>query len=281
MRLLWGMLLTGCYAPQYAPGGPCTTTCPGDLVCIDNVCVVAGTMVTGDAAVPDAAPPIDAAAATLDAPPSDGPPVDPSLIAHWKFDDNPANGSVLDSTGNGHNGSCVPPACPLLVTGKQNGGYRFDPGQAQFVLVPDSAAFRGSFTIAGWMSTDNTTLQIAVMSKPVGTGTGNSWQLENLTDDKVSLSGGSVHSLVSPAAVPPMTWTHVAGTWDGTTKRLYLNGALVASVASQQTYDTHDVYLGADENNGSLALPFDGVLDDLRIYNRPLAAQEIQALAAP
>jgi hypothetical protein len=78
-----------------------------------------------------------------------------------------------------------------------------------------------------------------------------------------------------------MTWVHIAGTWDGTTKRLYIDGVLARSGTSQISYDTHDLYLGADENNGSLALPFDGVLDDLRVYSRALSLQEIAALAQP
>lgn len=282
MRLLWVLLVAGCYAPQYAPGGPCTSTCPGDLECIDNRCVVPGAGIADDAAIDVDAPDMDAATLTIDAAlPIDAPPPDLTLIAHWKFDDNPSDGTVLDSAGNGHDGLCAPPACPSLVTGIKNGAYRFDPALSQFVLVPDSTAFRGIFTIAAWMYTDNTTKQIAVMSKPVGSGTGNSWQLESLENDKVSFSGGSTHSLESPASVPQMTWTHVAGTWNGTTKRLYINGVMVASAASQISYDLHDVFLGADQNNSSLALPFDGMLDDLRVYNRVLSAQELQALAQP
>lgn len=278
MRLLWVVLACGCYAPQYTPGGPCTTTCPGDLECVQNMCVVPGTVVGHDAATDSGDVGIDAATVTMDAPPPiDAPPPDPTLIAHWKFDDDPTNG-VLDSTGNGHTGTCV--ACPSLVAGIKGNGYRFEPS-LQFVQVDDDLAFRGDFTIAAWMYTDNTTKQIAVMSKPFGTGTGNSWQLENLDNDTVSFSGGSPHSLESANAVPPMTWAHVAGSWDGTTKRLYINGVMVASEASQISYDTHDIYLGADENGGSVALPFDGVLDDLRVYNRVLTSQEIEALAQP
>jgi hypothetical protein len=279
------MFVAGCYAPKYAPGGPCTTTCPGDLVCVQNVCVEPGTTSGDDADVDvdiDGAM-VDAAVVAIDAaPPIDAPPPDPTLIAHWKFDDDPADGSVSDSTGNNHNGVCVPPACPSLVTGVKGGGYRYNPDLSQFVVVQNINGFNSpAFTIAGWMYTDNTNMQIAVMSKPFGSGTGNSWQLENMDDDKVSFSGGSVHSLESNNSVPQMTWTHIAGTWDGTTKRLYINGVLARSGTSQIMFDGNPVYLGADENNGNLALPFDGVLDDLRVYNRVLSAQELQTLAQP
>ncbi len=285
MRWLCLVLIAGCYSPQYAPGGKCTSTCPGDLECVHGTCVVPGTLPLD----PDGGAGVDGAKVTsdaaIDARPIDAPPPDPTLIAHWTFDAAPANGMVPDATGNGHTGICVATTCPTLVTGIKGGGYRYDPALSQVVIVPDSNAFRGNFTIAAWMYSDNTNKQIAVMSKPFGTGTGNSWQLEQLdntnNNDQVSFSGGSVHSLVSPMTVPQMTWTHLAGTYDGTTKRLYINGVLVASATSNIQFDNGDIYLGADENNGSLALPFDGVLDDLRIYNRVLPASELQILAQP
>ncbi len=48
-----------------------------------------------------------------------------------------------------------------------------------------------------------------------------------------------------------------------------------------QSYDTHDIFLGADQNGGSLALPWAGDLDDLRVYDGALTTTEIAALAQP
>ena len=44
MRWLCLVLLAGCYSPQYAPGGKCTSTCPGDLECVQGTCVLPGTL---------------------------------------------------------------------------------------------------------------------------------------------------------------------------------------------------------------------------------------------
>lgn len=280
MRCWWLLLLApGCYAPNAAPGGPCSADgrCPSELACEHGVCVVAGTGTQLDAAAIDA--PIvmvDAPVAPIDAPPDAAPQVDPTLMAHWKFDDSPTNGA-LDSTGRGHTATCI--ACPAVVTGKVGNAYRFDPVLSQFLRVPDHPDFRGVFTIAAWIVGDNTANQIAIMSKPVGTSTGNSWQLELLTDDDVSFSGGSNHTLEGGVTLAPQTWHHVAGSWDGTTKRLYVDGVLVGSSSSSITYDTQPVVLGGDDNAGAPALPWDGVLDELRVYSRVLTLAEIQALA--
>jgi hypothetical protein len=239
-------LAAGCYAPDIGAGGACETVCPGDLLCIEGVCV--------DTAGGD----------------------DPSLAAHWRFDDDPDDGA-LDSSGRGHDAACT--TCPRLVVGKLGGGYLFDDSDEEILVVPDHPDFRGPYTIAAWIYADSLHDQIALLSKPFGSDTGNSWQLEVLEDDLVSLSGGSPHSLRSPDAIPTEEWHHLAGTWDGATKRLFFDGALVAETDAGVEYDDHAIYLGGDQNNGAEALHWDGVLDDLRIYGRVLPGDELAVLA--
>lgn len=59
--------LAGCYNPTINAGGACTDVCPGDLVCVNNVCELPGTT-HPDAALHDAT--------AIDATPIDGPPGD-------------------------------------------------------------------------------------------------------------------------------------------------------------------------------------------------------------
>jgi hypothetical protein len=237
-------LAAGCYAPEFGAGGACTTACPGDLVCVDGTCLA----MEGES----------------------------SLVAHWRFDDDPEDGA-LDSSGRGHHAACDD--CPELVPGKIGGGYRFDAFFEEILVVPDHPDFRGRYTIAAWILAEPTSDQIAILSKPFGTGTGNSWQLEMLEDDRISLSGGSPHSLRSPNALAPGEWHHIAGTWDGREKELFIDGVEVIEVDADVQYDGHDIYLGGDQNSGDEVLHWDGVLDDLRVYNRVLSDDEIAALA--
>jgi hypothetical protein len=240
------LLAAGCFAPEIPPGGVCRAVCPLGEVCIDGACVDA----------------------------RDG---DPSLVAHWRFDDPPDDGA-LDSSGHDHHASCT--SCPTLVAGRIGGGYLFDDDDGHILVVPDDREdFRGLYTIAAWVYPDNTHDQIALLSKPFGTGTGNSWQLEMFDDDHVSLSGGAPHSLQSPGEIANEVWFHLAGTWDGETKRLYINGVEVAAEAATVEYDEQDIYLGGDLNGGAEALLWDGILDDLRVYRRALPADEVAGLA--
>jgi hypothetical protein len=56
MLLAPSAVIAGCFAPSYAPGLPCETTCPGDLVCRDRVCVSPDEPFADAAATPDAMP---------------------------------------------------------------------------------------------------------------------------------------------------------------------------------------------------------------------------------
>lgn len=277
MRAWCLVVLAACYDPRVAPGSPCESndTCPTGLACLGGACLDPSSYVPDasmhDAPVDAARPPIDA----LDAPRDAGP--DPSLVAYWAFDDTPTDG-VLDSTGRGHTAVCVT-ACPTLVTGKVGGAYSFSAAQMQALVVPDHPDFHGSITIAAWVDANPSTGSLSALAKPVGSSTDNSWQLEVESNGKASFSGGSMHYLESPNPVSRQAWHHLAGTYDGTTKTLYVDGVAVAQVASTNTYDTHPVFLGADENSGAPALYWDGLLDELRVYSRVLSPAEIAALA--
>lgn len=250
-------------------------------MCIAGLCVLPGSP-GGDAPGPprdapvflDAPAPRDAPIVPPDAP-VDAPPSD--LVAYWAFDDDPSDGA-LDSTGNGHTATCEG-TCPTVVAGKVGMAYQFDATQNEDLVVPDSTAFRGDVTIAAWFYADTATGSLSILAKPYGASTDNSWQLEVRDNGFLSFSGGTVHYLDSPATITRAVWHHAAGTWDGTTKRLYLDGVEVANVASVSSYDTHGIWLGADQNTGATALYFAGKLDELRVYSRALSAQEIAALA--
>src|SRR6185503_3328782 len=83
---------------------------------------------------------------------------------------------------------------------------------------------------------------------------------------------------------PPLalgTWTYLAGTFDGATLRLYVNGAQIASMA---TANAIDATTGALRIGGNTMWTeyFDGLIDEVRVYNRPLSPAEIQSdMAAP
>src|SRR5690606_23555656 len=72
--------------------------------------------------------------------------------------------------------------------------------------------------------------------------------------------------------------TQLAATYDGANLRLFVTG-IEARSAPKPGNIAQDSSIQASVGNNSLDnRPFDGVLDELRIYNRALSAQEILAL---
>jgi hypothetical protein len=90
------------------------------------------------------------------------------------------------------------------------------------------------------------------------------------------LAGGVERSAAGTAALPLNTWTHVAMTYGGGAVRFYVNGALVGTRAHTGAMPAT---AGALEIGGNTIWGewFAGLIDEVRIYNRPLTQAEIQA----
>ena len=76
------------------------------------------------------------------------------------------------------------------------------------------------------------------------------------------------------------TWYHFAGTYDGATLRMYVDGVEIgtglAASGSGSAATTEGFRVGADTGNTSL---FSGVIDDLAIFSRALTAGEVSDIA--
>ncbi len=92
--------------------------------------------------------------------------------------------------------------------------------------------------------------------------------------------GTSWYNLLSPSnALSADQWTHVAGTYDGSVQRLYINGVEVASSSNSFTpaYDaTQPLFIG-EHPFGNIDRPFDGKIDEVRIWNVARSQTEILA----
>jgi hypothetical protein len=84
---------------------------------------------------------------------------------------------------------------------------------------------------------------------------------------------------VREASHTPLTlnaWTHIATTYDGANMRFYINGVLVATRAQTGNIAVGNQALRIGGNNVSGEF-FNGLIDEVRIYNRALSAAEITA----
>jgi type II secretory pathway pseudopilin PulG len=203
------------------------------------------------------------------------------LIAYWKFDDG-AGTIATDASGQGHTGTLtnmVPSTA--WVAGKVNGALTFD-GVNDYVNVGNSFPSVGVITVSAWVKPSSIGVDRQIASKGFD-GTKTEWELKTTTaGGQVSfrhwapgaVGVQSIHSLTAGV------WTHIAGTYDGATWKIYWNGVLDnQATAGGMVATTRNLCIGAVDINGSPGQFWSGAIDEVRIYSRALSAPEIAILA--
>jgi hypothetical protein len=141
-----------------------------------------------------------------------------------------------------------------------------------FVQVPDdpSLMMTTAITIDAWIN------QNTLGGRIIDKATSNEGYLMDVIADRLRFFIGSDAVLSDP--LPAGQWVHVAGVFNGNGLGVYVNGALsVESVTMGHSILPNNVpvRIGIDQGGGS---QFIGMLDEPRIFNRALSADEIAAL---
>jgi hypothetical protein len=109
---------------------------------------------------------------------------------------------------------------------------------------------------------------------------GNAYALSANSDSNIPNAtvnvGGTDRQLRAGSYLPANKWSHVAATYNGSTQRLYVNGAQVGarSQTGAITLSNGALRIGGNSVWGSY---FNGYIDEVRVYNRELSQAEISA----
>ncbi|MHC4119239.1 MAG: LamG-like jellyroll fold domain-containing protein [Planctomycetota bacterium] len=225
---------------------------------------------------------------------------DPDLLGWWKLDD--GTGTVtIDSSGNGNDGTFV--GDPEWVAGKFGSGLLFDGQGGERVSLGNLDVESGAISLSCWFfanTLDTPGQDPRMISKAFGGGTNDHiWMMscsrqggeKRLRFRLKTNDGGQVTTLIggqgSPEerVIPVGEWGHATATWDGTTMRVFLNGIETGNTDRGGTAVFLDPTVGAAFGNqpvGGENRPWDGILDDVRIYTKALTVEEIaQVMAGP
>ena len=222
---------------------------------------------------------------TRGVPPTNG------LVAYYPF-----NGNANDASGNGNNGTVNGATLSTDRFGKLNSAYSFN-GISDFIEIPPSTSINtanmNNISISVWVNvnkfngynrivnmsnkTDNINLDMAVNNGGVGDPTvNNKIVFQNYT------GFGNDNPIVWDKDTTALhNWYHVVAIMDFVNKTayLYVNGNLVTSYTGTIATRPNNPYL--DIGRPVLFptwLSFDGIIDDIRIYNRSLSSAEILQL---
>jgi hypothetical protein len=206
------------------------------------------------------------------------------LVLSFHF--NEGSGTVAyDSSGNGNNGNLV--NGPTWVDGKFGKALSFD-GVNDYVEANDSIGTFSYLTIAAWFKLNSLPGSYATIYFNGDGSGGNDIHLA-ITSDGAIFSRADAPAECdisirksSSGLVSPGNWYHVV-VFDtvNDVKKVYLNGTLVQNVTytcSIPTANYKDEIGRAYDNSFLNNWYFNGVIDEVRIYNRALSDVEIQAL---
>ena len=215
-----------------------------------------------------------------------------SLVLALNFNNNSAIGETsnyfVDVSKYGNNGSCSGTACPTWnASGRFGGAYTYD-GSNDYIQVNDSSSLDGSltrFTLFAWIYVKNPVDMSYLVSKEKDTGASGSYglYLDCSAGCKYGFdfwSNSDSNAILSDAVLTANKWTHLAAVWTGTNIRLYVDGVQQSSAPSVtgSTVNNTNYNLTIGVASNYIAPYFNGTIDEVRIYNRSLSAQEIQLL---
>jgi lysophospholipase L1-like esterase len=204
----------------------------------------------------------------------------PWTVAYWELDE--TEGNVAYDSAADHNGTLVNDPVWQPSSGMADGALLFDGiddyVSTDFVLNPAESRF----SVFAWIK-DGAPDQVILS------------QIDGANWFSADLEGKLMTELIPPkpsrgTAEPPLisgtiitdaNWHRVGIVWDGSYRILYVDGIEVArDTAALELLEFADggLYIGTDKNLDEGTF-FSGLIDDVRIYNVALSAEQIAALA--
>ncbi len=214
--------------------------------------------------------------------------VSAGLVAHWQFDEGSGT-TAVDSSGNGHDGNLL--GDPEWVAGMIGSGALSFDGSDGLVDVDHDEALNitDELTITLWVKVgDLGTYYFLVGKQPSGTAGDNypgnyEFRTESNTGalqfGHQEAEGEQYTFYTSETSITAEQWYHVAvSVTNGKLVEFYIDG-LPAGSAEQLTnfgvLNDEPVRIGGRKDGYSF---FNGILDDVRLYDRALSAVQIQKL---
>ncbi len=216
--------------------------------------------------------------------------VTPALVGHWKLDE--AVGAIAYDSVEANDGSLAGDPVWMPFDGRVDGSLAFDggdDGDGDYVNCGNSGVFdiRNEITLSAWIKVD----EFTDSWRPIITKGDNAWRLQSARIDNPGTLEFACTGLLVPYTqwgnvlgnirIDDGLWHHVAGVYDDAKISLYIDGVLdVTSVASGQiNINDYDVLIGSNAQKPDRF--FNGLIDDVGVYNYALSPEQIAALANP
>ena len=208
---------------------------------------------------------------------------EPNLVAWWKLDD--GSGTIAEDSAGDANGTLI--NGPVWTTGIVDGALDLD-GSDDYVSVPGVSGSGpvDNITFACWIYPQITSSYRAIYNHDVFSAGGVHFQITSSSTLQLAVVGTSYFYTVSTFSTNQ--WYHVAVVYSNLSgqnyARFYINGVPESSIpvgTASQVDLTKTALIGASDMGGSvIGRNFDGMIDDLRIYDSIVNETRIQQLAS-
>jgi uncharacterized protein (TIGR02145 family) len=219
---------------------------------------------------------------------SQGDPLTKGLVGYWKLDD--ASGTnATDSSGNGNTGTLT--NGPTWTTGMVDGAANFD-GTNDYVSVGNQSVYdiTGAITISAWVKMDSFKSGGSSLSDPIvgkwaySVGNQRGYDLRFFNGNTLPMfvvtDGVDYDSIQSTISVSTGVWKHIVGVWypgGSNNLQIYVNGKVTQKTNSYASLGVSPNALHIGHNFVNAAY-LDGSIDEVRVYNRALSADEVARL---
>lgn len=208
------------------------------------------------------------------------------LVGWWPF-----SGNAGDSSGVGNNGTVTNALLTTDRFGKPNGAYAFNGVDSRIDVAEAASLNCTKITMSVWVFNNNISRTGQVIYKGSLNADGESFSIYCINN--YPGSGVKIGSNCVPAVgwkgsncnqqASQGSWEHLVATFDGAVYKIYKNGALDTSLIFSGLMDVctgGGLRFGYNHNrySNSTGDSFDGVIDDIGMWNRALNANEISKL---
>jgi len=139
-------------------------------------------------------------------------------------------------------------------------------------------------TLSAWIRIEDLNGEMKILAKWADAGGQFQYLISvNATDKLIfAINAGGQSTAVGTTSLVVATWYHVAGTYDGSNIRVYLNGVEEDSTAKtgNMSNTSAPVRIGAGSGGSGTENPVDGDIGHCVIWDKPLSASEIKSLSA-
>ncbi|MDD4358698.1 MAG: LamG domain-containing protein [Candidatus Pacebacteria bacterium] len=210
-----------------------------------------------------------------------------SLVSEWTFDGpTPAgsaatNADVKDSWG--YNDGDVTGHAPTVRESEDcvsGNCLNFDGNDYIDCGRDVSLDITGNMTVGVWIKPNSVTSYKMIATKSGGTISETQWEIRTYTDRVEFLASNGINNpyIAYKAGLSIGTWHYAVGILKNNVFSVYLNGVkgVDATLQGTQTTTDYSTKIGTRKDATELNYNFNGLIDDLRIYNAALSSSQIE-----